>query len=507
MTQGVIAAGDRLTARAGARILEEGGNAFDAACAAMLAAPLCEPMLTSLGGGGFMLTHRPGEDSRLYDFFVDVPPKRVEEPDFFPIYVDFGTAVQEFHIGAGATAVPGMIAGIDRIHGELGRLPMERIVAPAVEYAREGVRLTTLQASFVKLLEPILRSTKGSRTLFVPEGELLDDSRPVTNPDYADFLEAFAREGADLFYRGEIAQRLDRLYREHGGLLRREDLENYRVEVRPPVTFDYRGYRIATNPPPSAGGILIAFTLKMLENSTAESSYGLEYVRELIEAMAVTAEFRQTHVDPHLHDAELQHILENGELLSHYLLSLQSRLNLWGNTTHLSVIDAEGNAASVTSTNGEGSGVVAPGTGIMMNNMLGEEDLNPHGFFRWPSGVRLPSMMAPTMAFDRDGAPALILGSAGSNRIRSAIVEVTERYLRFGKSIQAAIDAPRIHFERGEVFCEPGYDPLILEAVRERYPLTLFDEPSLFFGGVNAVTGDFQGGSDSRRGGAVIRVE
>jgi gamma-glutamyltranspeptidase/glutathione hydrolase len=501
--KGIISAGDRLTAKAGARILEAGGNAFDAACAAMVAAPLTEPMLTSLGGGGFLLAHSPGTQPVLYDFFVDVPPRRVDEPDFFPIYVDFGTAVQEFHIGAGSTAVPGMIAGIDRLHRERGRLSMEEIIAPAMEYAKEGIRLSELQASFVKLLEPILLSTEGSRALFAPGGELIDHRKRVRNPDYADLLEAFAREGADLFYRGEIAERIDELYREHGGLLRREDLEHYRVEVRDPLSLDYREYRIATNPPPSAGGILIAFTLKMLESSKARSSYTLEYVRDLIEAMAVTAEFRRTHVDPHLHDEGLREILQNGELLAHYFLSLQSRLNLWGNTTHISVIDTEGNAASVTSTNGEGSGIVVPGAGIMLNNMLGEEDLNPHGFFRWPAGVRLPSMMAPTMAFDKEGSPTLILGSAGSNRIRSAVTEVIERTLRFGKEIQEAIDAPRIHFEKEEVFFEPGYDPEIIKAVNTRYKTTLFEEKSLFFGGVNAVTDSFEGGADSRRGGAV----
>jgi gamma-glutamyltranspeptidase/glutathione hydrolase len=111
--------------------------------------------------------------------------------------------------------------------------------------------------------------------------------------------------------------------------------------------------------------------------------------------------------------------------------------------------------------------------------------------------------MAPTMAFDQEGSPALILGSAGSNRIRSAVTEVIERSLRFGKEIQEAVDAPRIHFEKGEVFFEPGYDPEIVKAVNARYKTTLFEEKSLFFGGVNAVTGDFEGGADSRRGGAV----
>ncbi len=488
-------------------MLEEGGNAFDAACAAMLAAPLCEPMLTSLGGGGFMLTHTPESGEALYDFFVDVPPKRVEVPDFFPIDVDFGTTIQEFHIGAGSTAVPGMIAGIDRIHRDLGSLPMERIVAPALEYARDGITLTPLQASFVGLLEPILRSTSDSEALYAPDGSLIDATRPLTNPDYGDFLEAFAQEGAELFYRGKIAERIDRIYRERHGLLRREDLERYEVKIRRPIRFDYREMTFVTNPPPSAGGILIAFTLRLLESGEYKRPESLEYVRDLIESMAVTAEFRRTHVDPNLHDGHLEQVLKDPDLLAHYLLSRQSRISLWGNTTHISVVDAQGNCASVTSTNGEGSGVVVPGTGIMMNNMLGEEDLNPHGFFRWPAGVRLPSMMAPSLVLDPRGRPLLVLGSAGSNRIRSAIVEVAERFCRFDQSIVNAVNAPRIHFERDELFFEPGYAPEILQSARKRYPVTEFDDLSLFFGGVNAVTGDFDGAGDSRRGGAVIRVD
>jgi len=505
--KGIIAAGDRLTAKAGAEILREGGNAFDAVCAAMLAAPLAEPMLTSLGGGGFLLAHAPGEEATLYDFFVDVPPQRLERPDFFPIDVDFGTTVQEFHIGAGSIAVPGMVAGIDRIHRERGSLPMERIIAPALRYAREGIRLTALQAGFAGLLEPILRSTSAATKLYLPGGRLVTESDRLYNPGYADFLELFAREGADCFYRGEIADRIDRISREHGGLVRREDLENYRVTLRRPIAFDYRGYRVMTNPPPSAGGSLIAFTLEMLESLPAGRPDNWSYLIGLTEALALTSEFRREHADTLLHEEEaLRELLNDGKRLAPWLQQMQRRLNHWGNTTHISVIDAEENCAAVTSTNGEGSGRVIPDTGIMLNNMLGEEDLNPHGFFRWPAGVRLPSMMAPTIAL-KEGHPELILGSAGSNRIRSAIVEVLDRYLNYAIPIQEAVDAPRIHYEKGELFAEPGYDPDLLKRLESHYKVTVFEKKSLFFGGVNAVTGSFDGGADARRGGAVIRIE
>ncbi len=500
--KGVIAAGDPATARAGAAILREGGNAFDAALAAMLAAPMSEPILTSMGGGGFMLASRAGEQPVLYDFFVDVPPNRLDDPEFYPVSVDFGTTTQDFHIGTASIAVPGMVAGIDRIHRDLGSLPMHILIAPAQAHAREGITLSPLQADLVDLVAPIVQSTDEVRDLFAPGGTLIDTYRPWHNPDYADFLNTFAREGAEWFYRGEIARRIEAHARTHGGNLRREDLATYTVHTREPILFDYRGRQVATNPPPSAGGILIAFALELLSQKVYDGFNTPEYLHDLVASMATTAEFRREHIDARLHDPGLATIMEDAPLLARYLLSRQKRLNRWGNTTHISVIDAAGNAASVTSTNGEGSGRLIPGTGIMLNNMLGEEDLNPHGFFEWPAGVRLPSMMAPTMVFDA-GRPILALGSAGSNRIRSAIIEVIERFVAFGTPVQTAIDAPRIHYEREALYVEPGFDPVFLDAVAQHYALNQFETTNLFFGGVNAVTGDGEGGADHRRGGAV----
>jgi gamma-glutamyltranspeptidase/glutathione hydrolase len=504
--KGIIAAGDPHTAQAGAEILRAGGNAFDAALSAMLAAPMSEPILTSMGGGGFMLVAPSGGEPVVYDFFVDVPPKRLENPEFYPIEVDFGDTTQEFHIGTASIAVPGMVAGIDRIHRDLGSLPLHEIALPARRYAKEGITLEPAQADLVDLVSPILEATGEVRTLFAPDGHLIDTRQPWHNPDYADFLDAFTHEGADLFYRGEIAAQIDAHSRAHGGILRRKEMEAYTVQLRKPIRTPYRNHTLLTNPPPSAGGILIAFALQLLSQRSAPATFDdPAYLQELIETMAVTGTFRQGEVDPHLHQEGLEAILKDPKRLAHYLLSRQQRINRWGNTTHISVIDAEGNAASITSTNGEGSSRVVPGSGIHLNNMLGEEDLNPHGFFGWPAGVRLPSMMAPTMVFDGN-TPLLVLGSAGSNRIRSAITQVIERHVAFGEPIQQAINAPRLHYERDAFLCETGFDPDILHTVAKQYPLTQFDGTNLFFGGVNAVTGDNMGGADHRRGGAVAVV-
>lgn len=236
--KGIIAAGDKLTAEAGAEILRAGGNAFDAAVASLLSAPLAEPALTSLGGGGFLLAVEKGMYPLIYDFFVDVPPKRIDNPDFYPVYVDFGSAVQEFHIGCGSVAIPGMVAGIYQIYRERCSMPLEKLIKPAVRYAEEGIYLSKMQASFVKLLEPIFTATEESRRIYTVNGKLIDEKTLYRNPDYADFLRAFSKEGSWIFYEGEIAERIEKLSLENGGLLRREDLRRYKVDEKDPVFSD-----------------------------------------------------------------------------------------------------------------------------------------------------------------------------------------------------------------------------------------------------------------------------
>lgn len=504
--KGVVSAGDELTAKAGAWVLENGGNAFDAACACVLAAAMAEPTLTSVGGGGFLLAFESGYDPILYDFFVDVPPNRDFEPDFFPIDVDFGTAIQEFHIGCGSIAVPGVAAGIYRVHEEKGRLPLEDIVRPALKYAKDGVYLSKFQASLIKLLEPIFTSTEGAKSVYGKNGNLIDHTTLFKNHGFAEFLELFAKEGAWAFYEGEVADKIETLSKDKKGFLRKNDLSRYKVEERKPIRFGFEDYEILTNPPPSSGGVLISFALKMLENRDFGKYGSRKHIEKLIESMKVTSDFRKENINEHIHVKGLEEILKDESVMSKFKDSMSKRVNLWGNTTHISVMDSEGNAATVTTSNGEGSGHIIPGCGIMLNNMLGEEDLNPHGFFSWPKYVRLPSMMAPTIVL-RDQEPLMVLGSAGSNRIRSAVVQSILNKIIFKKSIQDSVSADRLHYENGALFLEPGFDDEIIKAFEKNCQVAKFNEKNLFFGGVNAVEKDLKGGSDPRRGGSVIVVE
>lgn len=499
-TKGIVAAGHPQTVKAAATVLRAGGNAFDAALAAQFAACVAEPVFTSLGGGGFLLAHRAGGETRLYDFFVQTPRKKrpLRALEFYPIYADFGTTTQEFHVGMGSIAVPGMVKGLFEVHADLCSLPMARLVEPAVHLARRGVRLNPLQAYSFRVLTPILTANREAFALYRAESgrRLLREGELHRQPALADTLEALAREGQRLFYRGEIAARIARDARERGGTLRAEDLARYRVHRRRPLAFDFQGHRVLTNPPPASGGLLIAFALKLLEPFDLRSlgSGSAAYLELLVRAMQATQEARAA--------ASARRLL-GAQLLRGYQTALRHPLSTAG-TTHISVIDARGNMASLTGSNGEGSTYVVPGTGVMLNNMLGEEDINPGGFHRGAPGSRLSSMLSPTLVFAADGT-RLALGSGGSKRIRTAMLQVLLNRLAFNVPIRAAVTRPRLHAEGDRLDVETGLKARALALTAARFPrCTFWSERSLFFGGAHACEARgrrFAGAGDPRRGG------
>jgi gamma-glutamyltranspeptidase/glutathione hydrolase len=484
---GVVAAGHPLTAAVGADVLRDGGNAVDAAVAAMLASFVCEPLLTGLGAGGYMLVAGAGREPALLDFFVEAPGREAGREPSTPMGthdVDFGDAVQTFHIGAASCGAYGAPAGVCAASERFGTRPLASLVAPAAALARAGVALNFEQAYILRILEGLLTSTPEAAALWAPGGRLLVEGDIVVNDELADALDRLGREGMEPFYRGDIAWAVADWIAGHGGTLGRADLAAYEVIVRPPVRVAYRGRAVLTNPPPSAGGTLLAFSLALLDRGPSPPDR-----LGLVDAMARA----QTERTP----AFVEGLVEDG-FLDRFLAT---RL---GATTHISVLDRSGLACSVTTTLGEGSAMVVPGTGIHVNNIMGEADLNPLGFHRQPPGRRMPSMMAPTMVLDGAGVE-LVLGSAGSNRIRSALLQTIVGVIDLGLPPDAAIRAPRMHFEDGRVYVEPGVDAAALS--RAGHLVTSFRGPNLFFGGVQAVQragGTIAGAGDPRRGGAAV---
>jgi gamma-glutamyltranspeptidase/glutathione hydrolase len=514
---GAIAAGHEQTAEAARVILQAGGNAFDAIIGAAFAACVAEPVLISLGGGGFLLARESQGSRRIYDFFVQTPrqPPR-QDVDFYPILADFGTATQEFHIGMGSVATPGVVRGLFAVHRDLGRMPMRRIVEPAIALAREGVEIMPFQRYLFDVVEAIYAGTPSSRLLYASRqapGRLVQAGEHLRLPELADTLEALAIEGDGLFYRGEIARLIARHCTETGGLLTLEDLEDYRAEVRRPLDVSYRDVRLLMNPPPSCGGILTAFALSLLEGLDLHAlGFGTAaYLSGLAEAMALTNKARMEHLLAGRDVEAMAKALFEPAHLEAYRQEVQGRPASLRGTTHMNVADGRGNVASMTISNGEGCGHVLPGTGIMLNNMLGEEDLNPGGFHRWRPNQRMSSMMMPTLLLRPDGT-TIATGSGGSNRIRTAVLQVLLNLIDFRLPPEEAVASPRIHYEDGLLSIEGGFSSSEVERLSTTFAKTrVWQDLNLFFGGAHTVSYSPQGPrfeavGDPRRAGVALII-
>jgi gamma-glutamyltranspeptidase/glutathione hydrolase len=489
--EGIVAAGHPVSAEAGAAVLRAGGNAVDAAIAACLASWVAEPLLTGPGAGGYLLVAGAGQEPTLLDFFVAAPSDGARAP-LLPIDVSFGDATQTFHVGAASCGVPGTPAGLDEAARRWGTLPLADLAAPAAALAREGVVLNEAQAYIFEILEGILLSTPEAAALFAPEGRALRAGERFHSSELADTILRFGAEGAAPFVSGDLAAAAVACVARQGGTLTAADVAGYAPVARVPARVAYRDRTVVTNPPPSAGGTLLALALARLDSEVAAGTPPSPAA--LLDAMACAQQARTPAFDAGL--------AEPG-FLDRFLAAQL------GSTTHVSVLDGDGRACAVTCTNGEGSGIVVGGTGIHLNNIMGEEDLNPLGFFTAPPGRRMPSMMAPTVVLGEGEEVELVLGSAGSNRIRSAILQTIVGVVDHGLDARAAVEAPRMHLEGDTLYAEPGIDLTGLDAGGRT--LAPFRARNLFFGGAQAVerdrtSGRLSGAGDPRRGGASARA-
>jgi gamma-glutamyltranspeptidase/glutathione hydrolase len=525
--KGVIAAGSELTAEAGAWALREGGNAFDAAVSAMLAAFTAESLLTGLGAGGFMLARTADGEDHLLDFFVESGGRGLDpgaRASLVAAEVRFDEVPQIFNVGPASCGVPGIPAGVCQIVERFCTMPLTELARPGVRYARDGVPVQRMQAYLFNLLEPVITAEPEARALYAPGGRMLEEGEQIRFPEVAEALERLAADGPDSIYRGETARTICEWVTSRGGMISTADLEAYRVIEREPVRTAYRGREMLTNAPPSSGGILIAYALALLERAHTGDLAEADALVLLTEVMGETNRAREGDFHLRLHEPQLAEWFLSDGLVDAAAARIERAVagsasakqgetaaNL-GSTTHLSVIDEAGNSAAITCSNGTSSGVVVPGTGVHLNNMLGEEDLNPLGFHRHDPGTRVTSMMAPTTVL-RDGEIELSLGSAGSNRLRSAILQVIRHVIDGGATVADAVERGRLHYEAGVLHAEPGFDAQVLaELERRGYRLVRWKSPNVYFGGAQAVkrdleTGKLSGAGDPRRDGAAVAVE
>jgi gamma-glutamyltranspeptidase/glutathione hydrolase len=457
--KGALAAGHPLTAEAGADVLRAGGNAVDACIAAGAVSWICESPLTGPGGGGFLLVHHAAEGrARLLDFFV-AQPERAASPDgLVGLVVDYGDSQQIFYTGPMSVAVPGAALGLWEAHARWGSVPWAELIAPAARLAREGVVLNEVQAFLHRILDPLLRYSPEGDALYGPGRALVEGERLVM-PELAETLEQVAVEGAGCLYHGELAERTAAYVP-----ITLADLERYEVIEREPLAASYRGEQLWTCPLPSSGGRLLKVGLDALGDDADPAPLAVVQAMEVQDA---------------------------------------ARTEAIGGTTHISAVDGNGDAASLSCSLGSSGGVVVPGIGIQLNNMLGET----HLVGEERPGARMMSLMAPSVLM-RDGAPRLVVGSAGSTRLHGAMLQVTANVAARGLDVEAAVDAPRLHFEKGVVHCEDAAVADELEAAG--YPVVRWRQPNLFFGGVSAVEiredGSLAAAGDPRRGGGAVVV-
>ena len=520
--RGAIAAGHPLTAEAGARVLAEGGTAVDACVAAGFASWVAESPLTGPGAGGFMLVHRARDcTTRLFDFFVNVPGlggTRRRTAAMEEVGVDFTPeSSQLFRIGAASCAVPGAPAGLEAAHRALGALPWRVLVEPAVALARGGVELTPSQAYVHAVLDPILRHTDEGRRTYGADGRPLGPRDRLVLSDLAETLERLGENGARELYHGDTARAIVRHVGACGGLITGRDLAEYRVIRRRPIRSPFLSGEFVSNPPPSTGGVLIAYGLRLFDRLSPDAAPGTaESLATLAEIMREQLRARGGRFARELYRGGLaRRLFDDGaldEATARVRARVPARREAAGarGTTHISVVDGRGDAASLTASTGAGSGVIVPGTGIHLNNMVGEFDLSVTGGVPRP-GLRMTSMMSPSLVLEGK-RPRLVVGSAGSLRLRGAIMQIVVNVVAHGMTVEEAIERPRVHVEEPVLHCEGGHDESELARLEEwGYELERWRDRNLFFGGAAGVElredGTLAAAGDPRRGGHGIVVE
>lgn len=451
-----IATGNYQTTKAASDILDAGGNAYDAILASLFMSFVTEPLLSSPGGGGYLLAHPKDKEPKIIDFFAQTPQnKKKSKKDFYPIHGDFGATQQEFHIGLAAAAIPGVPAGVFSIHQHYGSMPLIDIAQAAVNRANKGMVVDALHAEVIQILKPILKFSKEGIDLFSDnDNTYLKEGCIKTNPQLARFIKDLATNSPDWFYFDSPAKVICSDMCNHHGLLSKKDFESYKVTIREPLSKEINGWNIITNAMPTTGGFLIT---EQLEHAVNNKHTDMPY--KLIQAM------------------EYADHLKNRQ-------GFQSSKG----TSHMSVIDADGNVASLTISNGEGCGYIVPDCGFMLNNFLGEEDINSQGFFNFQENTRMASMMSPTIIEQLGCDNKIALGTGGSNRIKTAMFQVIWQIIAENKTLDQAINQSRYHYENETLDIEKGTDLKIIEQLKKSHEkVNLWQNRSLYFGGINAV--------------------
>jgi gamma-glutamyltranspeptidase/glutathione hydrolase len=490
---GMVATENRLASEAGLEILKAGGNAVDAAVAVGFALAVTLPNAGNLGGGGFMMVHEAagGHDIAL-DFREKAPAGAARN-----MYLDAqGNVVDGRSLFTPlAVGVPGTVAGLTHALQRWGTLPLARVMAPAIRLARQGYPVSATLAEALQKSARIMGRWPATRAIFWRDGHPLKTGDRLVQRDLAASLQRIAQGGSAAFYQGIIAQRIAAEMARHGGLISRADLQDYQAMERTPIVGEYRGYRVVTMPPPSSGGIHLVQILNMMEGWPVRQwgAGSAQTIQHMAEAMKLAYADRSKY----LGDTDFVRVPVAGLTSKAYARSLAAKIDPTharpsadiqpghpqpyesNQTTHYSVVDAAGNAVAVTYTlnTNFGSGIVAAGTGILLNNEMDDFSAKPgvanvYGLIGGAAnaiqpGKRPLSSMTPTLVL-KDGRPWLVTGSPGGARIITTVLETVVDAIDFGMNPAEAAATPRFHHQwwPDELRVEKGLSPDTLALLR-----------------------------------------
>jgi len=490
-------------ADAAAEICELGGNAVDCAIAAVMYSINTEPGVCALAGGAYVTVWPPGGDPVTIDGNVAVPGMNLPgetSPAADSIYMEYGGGIETL-VGVASVAVPGTPAALHLAAQQFGQIEWRELLDPVICAARDGFPLSAACHYYLEYSGDIIfgHSEDGHGALHNEEGDLVDVGSNIVVPHLADSLTALAEDGSRVFYEGEIAQSIADHIQDGGGFLTLEDLRRYEPLVRDSLLVDVGDWKIATNPPPAVGGAMLA-TMLLAFDKHPVSRWDDDALQLLLRVQQTALTYRKRELD--LSDdlpeaaARMLDLARSGELLARWSS---------GSTVHTSVVDDNGLACAITASSGYGSGEMPAGTGLWLNNCLGELELNRMGLDAGPPGKRLPSNMAPSAA--RSEHQVLTMGSPGADRITTALHQFLINYIQLGHTLSDAVAHPRLHLEIDgsamNIAVEPGLDLPDTGISVTRYP-----EIVMYFGGVVAALYDnksgFSAAADPRREGGIF---
>ena len=527
---GMVVAQEQRSARIGIEILDRGGNAVDAAVAVGFALAVTYPRAGNIGGGGFMVIHlgKTGEDAAI-DYRETAPAAATEtmfldangEPDPKKSR-DSGLSV----------GVPGTVAGLALAHAKYGsgKLSLAELIEPAIELARNGVEIVDDIADTLPLAQPRIARWHSSAPVFLnSDGTVLMPGQDLLQPDLAITLRAIASDGPKGFYEGPVAEKIVAAVRKAGGVMTTEDMKNYRAKLREPVRGTYRGYDIVSMPPPSSGGVHLIEMLNILEGYDLAKLPRGESLHVLAEVMKRAYADRATFMG----DPDSVKMPVAGLISKKYAAALRTQIGNRAtpatevrsgnpadfegqNTTHFSVIDSDGNAVSNTYTLNfsYGLGLVAEGTGVLLNNELDDFTSKPgtanaYGLVGYNAnlpgpGKRPLSSMTPTIVM-KDGKPFLITGSPGGSRIISTVLQIIVNVIDFHLPVDQAVSAPRVHhqWQPDELSAEPGISPEILDGLVKRGHKVVPTPPQTSANSIEITADGYVGAADRRTRGSL----